>query len=186
MRVQVGTVDAVPAFDLRAVIEACFARHAPRLTAVAVRLLRNAADAEDAVQDAFVSAWTKRETFEGSSAPGTWIHRIVINACLMKLRSQSRRPAVSLDALPSEDVDRQLMDDASDDEYADHEAIRGELRQRVRAAIQTLSEPHRTILQLRDFEEFTTDQTAEILGISEDAVKTRLCRARRALRERLA
>jgi RNA polymerase sigma-70 factor (ECF subfamily) len=158
---------------------------AGRLTAVAQRYLRNAADAEDAVQDALLSAYRKRDTFEGTSSLGTWLHRILVNVCLMKLRSKSRRPAASIEELPAGMMENVQRVQASDDETAERDVLREEARHLVRDALRNLPETHRTIIQLRDFEEFTTGQTAEILGISEDAVKTRLCRARRALRELL-
>jgi RNA polymerase sigma-70 factor (ECF subfamily) len=112
------------------------------------------------------------------------LYRIVVNCCLMQLRSNGRRPALSLDALEynadgSEGEGPPLADSSVQPlEQLTH----AEFRAQVHACIQQLPDGYRTILQLRDIEEFDTDQTAGILGISRSAVKTRLHRARVALR----
>lgn len=152
-----------------------------RMLAVARRMLRHHEDADDAVQDAMVSALAAIHQYRANAQLYTWLHRIVVNACLMKLRSQKRRPALSLDALfPS-------AGEAGDPAGGAHSfpsqaAERAETRKLVRACIDRLPEDYRAILILRDIEELDTDATAGVLGLSRAAVKTRLHRARRALR----
>jgi RNA polymerase sigma-70 factor (ECF subfamily) len=146
-------------------------QYAPRMQATARRFLSCDDDCADAVQEAFLSAFRNLDSFAGQASLGTWLHRILVNACLMKLRARSRRRLVPLDDLLP----------ACRDDRADALA-RDEARARVRACIESLPEPHRTILWLRDIEEYDTDQTARRLGITPGAVKTRLHRARHALR----
>lgn len=158
-------------------------RHGGRMLAVARRLLRSDEEAADAVQDAFLSAFRSLGSFGGQSSLGTWLHRIVVNACLMRLRGRSRRRDVPLDDLPMG------FDEAggrAGHKHAPAILSRQETRAQVRACIDRLPEPHRTILLLRDVQELDTDETAERLGIRPGAVKTRLHRARQALRVLLA
>ena len=155
-----------------------------RLLAVARRYLRSEEDARDAVQDAFVAAFRSIGRFQGGSSLSTWLHRIAINACLMKLRSSRRRPEASIeDLLPRFDETGHRV--AEPEEWRDsaEESIdRSQTRRLVREAIGRLPERYRTILMLRDIEELSTAEAAGILGLSENAVKIRLHRARQALR----
>ena len=159
-------------------------RHGPQMLAVARRFFRNEQDAEDAVQDAFVSAFRSLPGFTGQSKLSTWLHRIVVNACLMKLRSARRRPAVSIETLlPSFDDTGHQSSRVPDWKIpSDDPAASDELRRAVRDAIDDLPEPYRLVLLLRDMEELDTEATAEALELSIPAVKTRLHRARQALR----
>jgi RNA polymerase sigma-70 factor (ECF subfamily) len=173
-----------PALDFEDLIR----RFGPRLLAVARRLLRNEDDARDAVQDALLAAFRCMDKFQRESAPETWLHRIVVNSALMKLRSRRRKPETSIEELLP-----QFLEDGHHHEHV-HEwpaCPEKQLGQRetqaiVRACIDRLPEGHRTVLLLRDIEELTTEETAQSLGISEGAVKVRLHRARQALRGLLA
>ncbi len=158
---------------------------AGRLYAVALRLLRHEQDAADAVQEAFTQAYSALGRFRGEAAPATWLKRIVINACLMKLRRRARRPQVDIeDLLPRFAPDGHRLDPRGPwPQAADELLARREIREKVRANIDRLSDDHRTVLMLRDVEGFDTQQTARAIGIREGAVKTRLHRARMALRE---
>lgn len=164
--------------------EAFVGDYSGRLLAVARRFLRCEEDAADAVQDAFVSALATRNAFQGGSTVYTWLYRILVNACLMKIRSQPRATIVAFDELlPTFDDNgchRQSV--AASSERAEDRLEREELRAAVRDCINQLPDDYRTILLLRDIEEFDTDQTAELLDLSRAAVKTRLHRARQALR----
>jgi RNA polymerase sigma-70 factor, ECF subfamily len=177
--------------SLRAGDEAAFERlvreHTPHLLAVARRLLPSEHDARDAVQEAFLSAFKSIGAFEGGSRLSTWLHRIVVNACLMKRRSESRRPARSIeDLLPRFREDGHQAIPAKNWKPIPDSVIQTtELRDRVRAAIEELPPVYREVLILRDIEELDTRAAAEHLGIGESAVKTRLHRARQALRELL-
>ena len=157
------------------------------LLAVARRLLRNEEDAQDAVQQAFLSAFRALPEFNGQSRLTTWLHRIVTNAALMKLRTRGRRPEDSIeDLLPT------FIDDGHHTEQfaewalpADKKLLRRETRAQVRAAIEALPDGYRTVLLLRDIEEMSTEEAARALGVNPNTVKIRLHRARQALLKRL-
>src|SRR5260370_26184052 len=124
------------------------------MPAVARRFLRCEEDSADAVQDAFLSAFRSLEHFEGNSSLGTWLHRIVVNACLMKLRAQSRNRQVSIeDLLPTfDEAGHHTQPIRSWEEQALSRLTREETRIQVRACIDRLPEPYRTVLLLRDIE----------------------------------
>lgn len=173
---------------LKAGEDAAFAElvrdHAPRLYAVARRLLPGEQDVQDAVQDAFLSALSGLGRFEGTSLLSTWLHRITVNACLMKLRSKRRRPESSIDALLPQFAEDGHQRRASNPwKPSDPGGIEAqEVRDLVRARIDELPGPYREVLLLRDIEELDTEETATVLGMTPSAVKTRLHRARQALR----
>ena len=155
----------------------------PRLLSVARRILRNDEDAKDAVQEGLISALGAIDRFEGGAALSTWVHRIVVNAALMKLRSKKSRPEESIeDLLPGFEADGHISVPASEWVPADELVLREEVQQLVRAAIDRLPESYRTVLLLRDIEELSTEETAQALGCTPVAVKVRLHRARQALR----
>ena len=167
-------------------------RESPRLRAHARSILRNEEDAREAVQDGFLSAFKAIDRFDGRSSLSTWIHRIVVNAALMKRRWQQRRPEVALEEVaPDRTGERRFAPDSAEtwtgtwDETAEDVALRRESRARVRAGIQNLPEPYRTVIVLRDLEGFDTRETAKRTGVSSDLVKVRLHRARHALRRHL-
>lgn len=162
--------------------------HGGRLLSVARRMLRNEEDARDAVQQTFLSAFRALDGFNGQSRIATWLHRILVNTALMKLRSRSRRPEDSIeDLLPRFREDGHHVESWTDISMpADVLVHQRETRQRVRAAIGRLPESYRTVLLLRDIEELDTAATARLLGISGNAVKIKLHRARQALARLLA
>lgn len=155
-----------------------------RLLAVTRRILNSEEDARDAVQDAFILAFRNLKSFEGESRLSTWLHRVAINAALMKLRTRRRRPEEPLDPLlPSyQDDGHHVEQFRSWDEPADDALARRRRQALVRASIDRLPENYRTVLLLRDIEQLETEETASMLGISVNAVKIRLHRARQALR----
>jgi RNA polymerase sigma-70 factor (ECF subfamily) len=158
--------------------------HGPRLLAVARRFLRNEEDARDVLQDACLSAFRGLGGFDGKARLGTWLHRIVVNAALQKLRRQQARPEQPIDhLLPTflEDGHRVNPGPAWRTEGASA-LERQETHFLVRACIDQLPEAFRAVLLLRDIEQLDTDETARLLGVSAAAVKTRLHRARQALR----
>ena len=158
-----------------------------RLLAVARRFLPVEEDARDAVQDAFLSAFRSIHRFQGNAQLSTWLHRIVVNASLMKLRTRRRKPEQSIEELlpgyledghferPASPWRTEGLDPAEQDE----------LRDLVLRSIHSLPEGHRNVLLLRDIENLDTEEAAQLLRISPGAVKTRLHRARQALRELL-
>ena len=155
-----------------------------RMLAVARRMMGREEDAQDAVQDAFLSAFKSLDRFDGRAQLTTWLHRITVNACLMKLRSQRRRPEKTMDdLLPQFLEDGHQKTDSRPWKPIEESGIeRSEVRDLVRAKIAELPESYRVVLMLRDIEELDTDETAQLLGMSTAAVKTRLHRARQALR----
>ncbi len=159
----------------------------PMLT-VAGRILRNDEDARDAVQDAFLSAFKGLAQFDGRSKLLTWLHRITLNAALAKLRTRRRKPERSIeDLLPHfTDDEHQIDRPAAWPEQAGDIAERHELRGIIRGCIDRLPEAYRTVLLLRDIEGLDTDETARLLDTNNAVVKTRLHRARQALRSLLA
>lgn len=159
-------------------------RHEGRhLLAVARRLLRNEEDAQDAVQQAFLSAFRALPSFNGQSRLTTWLHRIVTNAALMKLRSRGRQHEDSIeDLLPAFLEDGHHTAQFSEWTLpAESKLLRRETRAHVRSAIDKLPDTYRTVLLLRDIEELNTEETAQILAVTPNTVKIRLHRARQAL-----
>ncbi len=159
----------------------------PRLYAVARRLMGNDDDAADALQDGFVSAFKAIGSFDGRSRLSTWLHRVVVNACLMKLRKARRRGEKSIESLlPRFQDDGHAVSPARAWETSPGAGMqRSDLQRLVREKIDELPETYRTVLMLRDIEGMDTEEAAGVLGESVSAVKTRLHRARLALRELL-
>ncbi len=159
--------------------------HGGRLLAVARRFLRNEEDARDAVQEAFLSAYRGIQGFAAGSRLSTWLHRIVINASLMRLRTRRRKPEDAIDdLLPRFAADGHQENHPTPTWDASVEVLlaRSQTRAIVRQAIDRLPDAYRTVLLLRDIEEISTQEAARLLGTTENAVKIRLHRARQALR----
>jgi RNA polymerase sigma-70 factor (ECF subfamily) len=163
--------------------EAVVRMYGGRLLAVARRYVRNDEDAADVLQSAYLSAFKAIAGFEGSAQLATWLHRIVVNCALMKLRTRRRKPEESID-----DLLPVFLDDGHHAEQfaawttsADVLLEQGRTRQLVRSCIDELPEGYRTVLLLRDIEERSTQEVAELLLLTPTAVKVRLHRARQAL-----
>jgi RNA polymerase sigma-70 factor (ECF subfamily) len=172
-------------------LEALMERHASRAFRVARDITRTDADAEEVVQDVFLTIARKIDRFEGRAALSTWIYRVTTNAALIKRRGKRAQLEVSLEEhLPSfkEDGHRDgersyLLADWSQNPEA--ELLDGEARAVLSRAIEGLPETYRAVLVLRDVEERSNEETAEILGESVASIKSRAHRARMALREQL-
>jgi RNA polymerase sigma-70 factor (ECF subfamily) len=158
-------------------------RHGGRMLTVARRYLRDEEAARDAVQDAFLSAFRGIQRFDGQAQISTWLHRIVVNAALMRIRTRERRPEQSIEPLlPTFQEDGHHTEPVAPWAESGPAALeRRETRALVRAAIGELPESYRVVLMLRDIEDRSTKDTADALGISENAAKLRLHRARQAL-----
>jgi RNA polymerase sigma-70 factor (ECF subfamily) len=156
----------------------------PRMLAVARRFLGNDEDAQDALQEALLSAYRGIHRFEGQSQLGTWLHRIAANAALMRLRSRRRGEETSIDdLLPTFRSDgHQTAATSAWSRPVEELVERQETAELVRRSIDQLPENYRAVLLLRDIEERSTEEAAELLGMTSGAVKTRLHRARQALR----
>ena len=169
----------------QAALEALFARHSGALYQSALKLLGNPEDAEDALQEGMLSAFKNLRRFEGRSKFSSWLTRIVINAALMRLRSQRAHQTVSADQPLGEaelTLAEQLADPAPDPErlYA-----REELRRLLDRNLTELSPEMRTAVLLRDIEGLSTQEAAEALGVLENTLKSRLHRARLQLAEQI-
>jgi RNA polymerase sigma-70 factor (ECF subfamily) len=149
-------------------------RHRDRLWAVALRTTADPEDASDALQEALISAFRRAETFRGDAQVTTWLHRIVVNACLDRVR---RRKAKATEPLP-EDEDRrsELAAPASEDA-----AEASERRTDVLAALRQLNEDQRAALVLVDMEGYSVEEAAEILQCAPGTVKSRCARGRARL-----
>lgn len=160
-------------------------RNAGHMLAAAKRLLRSDDEARDAVQDAFMSAFKSIATFNGEAKLSTWLHRIVINAALMRLRSRKHRSEQSIDdLLPRFDEAGRWAQPPPGRLAASSQELleRRETRVIVRRCIDKLPDTYRAVLLMRDIDDLDTDEAAELLGVTPNAVKIRLHRARQALR----
>ncbi len=186
-RVDVALHPAVPARAAdAALVERCrrgelgafeelYSQHASRLYNLAVRMLGNGADAEDAVQDTFLLAHKRLESFRGEAALGTWLYRLAVNQCLDRLRSRAGREQLATDSL---DEPARIWQPAA---RADRPAERMDLK----SAIARLPEGSRAVFVLHDVEGFEHREVAKLLGISEGTSKSQLHKARMRLREML-
>jgi RNA polymerase sigma-70 factor (ECF subfamily) len=164
--------------------EECIRAYSTRLLAVARRIVGNEEEAHDALQDGFLSAFKSIGAFEGRAELGTWLHRIVVNAALIRLRRRRRHPERSIeDLLPHfGEGEHQLIPPVAWKDTPSTVLSRGETRDLVRRSIDQLPQQYRTVLMFRDIERMDTEETARLLGVSQGVVKTRLHRARQALR----
>src|ERR1700691_820455 len=156
-----------------------FQRHRDRLWAVAIRTLGDPEEAADALQDAMISAFRRAGSFRGDSAVTTWLHRIVINACLDRIRRRAARPAAS-------GMDEQTLDVLAQGSALADPGIDKDTALDVLAALRTLGPDQRAALVLVDMLGYPVADTAEILGISPGTVKSRCARGRARLLPLLA
>ena len=189
-----ATSEAAPTSDERSLVtalrrgdevafESVVRLYGGRMLAVARRMLRSEDDARDAVQEAFISAFKAIADFQGDARLSTWLHRIVVNAALMRLRRQRRKPEESIDDLLPHFDESGTWADVEPPCRTPFELLeQSETRAVVRECIDRLPDSYRSVLLLREIEELDTDETAAALGMSVPAVKTRLHRARQALR----
>lgn len=159
--------------------------HSEKIYRVALKMLGNVQDAEDVLQETFIKALNNIEGFEGRSKITTWLYRIAVNESLMLLRKR-KGVLIDIDAgIATDDgevMPRQILDWCC---LPEKELLGSETRKVINQAIETLSDANRAAFLLRDVEELSTREAAEVLDISESALKVRLMRARMALREEL-
>jgi RNA polymerase sigma-70 factor (ECF subfamily) len=182
---EAGLLDRIRAGDKAACSE-CVELHSPGVYRLALRMMRNEAEAEDVVQETFLSAFKAIGSFQGRAGLGTWLYRIAYNAALMRLR-RAQPLVVSVDEpLELEDgaeVPRELHDWCC---LPERDFETAEARTELERAIHELPEKLRAVFVLRELEGLSTEQAAEALDLSVENVKTRLHRARLWLRERLS
>lgn len=158
-----------------------------RLFRAAWSILRNRAEAEDAVQSGYLRAFAGIAGFEGRSSLSTWLTRIVINEALMRARSARRRRAnLDRESVTVLDDYREKLMQGSIPTLPDGSVARTQIRQMLEQAIARLPDPFRLVFMLREVEGLSVDEAAEALGIQPATVKTRLFRARRRLQDDLA
>ena len=180
-------VERVRSKDVAA-FEELLGRYENKLYRLAMRFVRNENDAQEILQDAFLSAWRNLPGFEGRAQFGSWMYRVTVNAALMFLRARSRHPEVMLDDVEPAILHKaaeQSVHGSSEDwsQRPDEQLQSEELRRHIQEAADALPEGLRTVFLVRDVEGMSTEETAELLGLSLPAVKTRLHRARLAMRE---
>jgi RNA polymerase sigma-70 factor (ECF subfamily) len=165
-------------------------RYQDKVYRLAYRFVRNETEAKEIVQDTLLSVWRKLDGFKGDSQFGSWLFRVTSNAALMRLRSQRRHAEVSTEELPAGYLDNPqsaygqvLAQGENWSKRPDDELQSDELRQKIQAAVDQLPEIYRTVFLVRDVDGLSTEETAEALDLSIPTVKTRLHRARMALRE---
>jgi RNA polymerase sigma-70 factor, ECF subfamily len=171
-----------------AAFEAVMRRFNGRLFRVARAILRDDAEAEDALQDAYLDAYRHSAEFRGTAALGTWLTRIVINHALMRVRKQKRDrvvlPFSARDSQHPDPADTDVTDDRT--ESPQSAVLRAEIRRVIEQRLDELPVAFRTVFVMRDVEDMTVQETADCLGIPAATVRTRLFRARALLREALA
>jgi RNA polymerase sigma-70 factor (ECF subfamily) len=173
-----------------AAFEELVGRHEEKVYRLAMRFTRNETDAAEILQETFLSAWRNLDGFQGKAQFASWLYRVAVNAALMLLRSQKRHPQVAV-----EDVTPEALGEAAKDagpglgagtdwsRRPDEQFQSDELRRQIQSAVDQLPESQRSVFLMRDVDGLSTEETGELLGLSLPTVKTRLHRARLALRE---
>lgn len=156
-----------------------------RIYRLAKHITQNDEDAEDVLQETFLKAYEHLPGFQGNSKFYTWVTRIAVNEALMKLRKRKSDKSVPLDEPVDTGDELMVREIAVWEENAEEKYSRQEMNDILQKAIDGLKPDFRTVFVLRDIEELSTEETAEALGISVPAVKSRLLRARLQLREKL-
>src|SRR5208283_2902043 len=160
-------------------------RYEAKIFRLAQHVTQNREDAEDVLQETFMKAYEHLDQFQGNSKFYTWIVRIAVNQALMKLRRRKTDKSVSIDENIDTGEDTMVREIAAWDEDPEQRFSRDELGGILDTAVQSLEPPYRSVFVLRDIDELSTEETAEALGLSVPAVKSRLLRARLQLREKL-
>ena len=166
--------------------EALVSRHEDKVYGLALRMTRSEADAAEITQDTFLSAYQHLSEFRGEAAFGSWVHRIAANNALMRLRRQKVLDIVSDDLTGPEFTERGSLAEPPESDWskrADDKVLDDELGRAIRVATDALPEGYREVFLLKDVEGLSYEEISEMVGISIPAVKSRLHRARLALRE---
>src|SRR5262245_19747891 len=166
--------------------ESLVGRHEEKVYGLALRMTRSEADAAEIAQDTFLSAYQHLSEFRGEAAFGSWVHRIAANNALMRLRRQKVVDIVSDELAGPEFTERGSLAEVPESDWsrrADDQLLDEELGRAIQAATDALPEGYREVFLLKDVEGLSYEEISEMVGISIPAVKSRLHRARLALRE---
>ena len=150
-----------------------------RVLALTTRMCKNPADAEEAAQEAFLSAWQGLPFFRGDASFSTWLYRLASNACVDLLRREGRRQNAAGPSLNDEEAQLEVPDTAPSPQ---EQAERSELRQQIEAGLQALTPDHRQVLLLREMHQLSYDEIAQTLDVDVGTVKSRINRGRKQLR----
>lgn len=179
-------LDALSAGD-PAAIEELFAKYQGRIYALAMSVVKNDADAQEATQDVFMTVVRKASTFSRNSALYSWMYRICVNTCLMRLRSKRGKEMVSIEEFLPVFTEDGLHSRAPEDwsGTVERKMLDRELGDVIKSFAGELPEKYRVVFQMSDIDELTNEEVGKVLGLSVPAVKSRLHRARLYLRGRL-
>lgn len=156
-----------------------------KVYALALRMVGSPEDAADLAQEAFLSAWRGLPQFQGTAAFSTWLHRLTTNACIDFLRKEKRRRTMGT-VFSLDDTEEGAAYDVPDLEADPHRMLeKKEIREHISEAMDALSEEHRRVLSLREISGLSYTHIADLLGLEEGTVKSRIARARLALRKKL-
>jgi RNA polymerase sigma-70 factor (ECF subfamily) len=167
----------------RAAFEQLMRQYNRRLYRLARAALRDDAEAEDALQDAYIAAYRSLDRFRGDSTLSTWLSRLVLNECFGRLRRGARRQKVIPMVSPTQEMDAVAEEES---ELPDQVLARAQMRTLLERKLDTLPEAFRLVFVLRSVEELSVEETAQTLGIPEATVRSRYFRAKGLLREALA
>lgn len=152
---------------------------------LAMRFTKNEEDAEEVLQDVFMTLHRKLELFQGKSAFSSWLYRIVVNAAFMKLRKRRQQPAILLEDLAPHTRQKALDGESSRGNHVEQFTQNEELKNVLLSAVNRLPEQYRSVFVMRDVNGFSNQETSEVLGLSVPAIKSRLHRSRLMLRKKL-
>lgn len=165
--------------------EELVSRYETKVHNLAMRLTRNSEDAEEVLQDVFMTVYRKIEGFQGKAKFSSWLYRITVNAAFMKLRKRRQNKTVSVEDMLPNFQDRVVADTSSFGARGDSRAINNEIREMLEQSIAKLPDEYRAVFVLRDIDGLSNKEVGEILGLSIPAVKSRLHRSRLMLRKKL-
>lgn len=169
----------------QASFEELVGRYETKAYNLALRLTRNPEDAEEVLQDVFVTVYRKVSGFEGKAKFSSWLYRITVNAAFMKLRKRKQNKSISLTEMLPQIQNKAIEQDIAFGARADSRAVHGEIRDALRAAIDRLPEEYRAVFMLRDVDGLSNQEVGKLLKLTTPAVKSRLHRARMMLRKKL-
>lgn len=160
-------------------------RYSDKVYSLASRMTRNPEDAEEVLQDVFITVYRKIKSFEGKSSFSSWLYRVAVNASLMKIRKRKQDRSISMEEAMPDDQNSLLLRSHEEDEL-DHQTLRNEVREALHSAIEKLPDEYRPVFILRDVDGLTSKEVGKILNLTIPAVKSRLHRSRLMLRKKLA